>query len=84
LENFNGCHSEWNLIRPIQIEALKKYGVKLWLDCLTLENLWLAGELEDLIKIKEEELEIVNLQPWNGTPAIIASDGLFNFGADPG
>jgi hypothetical protein len=67
MEDFKGYHSEWNLISPIQIEALKKYGVKLWLDCLTLENLWLAGELEDLIKIKEEELEIVNLQLWNAS-----------------
>ena len=70
------------IIKPIQIEALKNYGVKLWLDCLTLEKLWLADELADLIKIEEEALEIVNLQPWSGTPAIIASDGLFSFGAD--
>lgn len=65
-----------------QIEALKNYGIKLWLDCLTLEKLWLSGELADLIEIGAEELEIANLQPWNGRPAIIASDGLFSFGAE--
>jgi hypothetical protein len=70
------------VIKPIQIEALKGYGIRVWLDCLTLEKLWLAGELEDLIKMEQEELEIANLQPWSGTPAIIASDGLFSFGAD--
>ncbi len=70
------------MIKPVQIEALKTYGSRLWLDCLTLEKLWLAGELEDLIKMEQEELEIANLQPWSGTPAIIASDGLFSFGAD--
>jgi hypothetical protein len=70
------------IIKPIQIEALKNYGIKLWLDCLVLEKLWLAGELADLIVIEQEELDIVNLQPWRGTPAIIASDGLFSFGAN--
>jgi hypothetical protein len=64
------------------MEALKTYGIRLWLDCLTLEKLWLAGELEDLIEIEPAELELANLQPWSGTPAIIASDGLFSFGAD--
>jgi hypothetical protein len=70
------------IIKPSQIEALKNYGVKLWLDCLTLEKLWLAGELEDLIKLESDALEIANMQPWSGTPAIIASDGLFSFGAE--
>jgi hypothetical protein len=43
--------------------------------------MWLKGELEEILKIDPEELEIIRLQPWKGTPAIIASDGLFNFGA---
>lgn len=70
------------LIAPGQIVALQNYGAKLWLDCLKLEKLWLAGELDDLVKAEDQELEIANLQPWSGTPAIIASDGLFSFGAD--
>ncbi len=71
------------LINLNHIEALKNYGIKLWMDCLTLEKLWQAGELADIIKIDDETLEIANLQPWAGTPAIIASDGLFSFGAEP-
>jgi hypothetical protein len=34
------------------------------------------------VRISEEELEITRLQPWKGSAAIIASDGLFNFGAN--
>ena len=36
-----------------------------------------------VVKIEEEELEIARMQPWGGGPAIIASDGLFDFGASP-
>jgi hypothetical protein len=63
-----------------QLEILKSYCSDLWLDCLTLEKMWLAGELNDIVKIEQEELAIAHLQPWGGSPAIIASDGLFNFG----
>jgi hypothetical protein len=63
-----------------QLEILKSYCSDLWLDCLTLEKMWLAGELNDIVKIEQEELAIARLQPWGGSPAIIASDGLFNFG----
>jgi hypothetical protein len=66
-----------------QIEALKSYGQKMWADCLKLENLWLTGQLDDLINIDEEELEIARMNPWQGSAAIIASDGLFSFGAEP-
>ena len=71
------------LITPGQIEALQNYSAKLWLDCLKLEKLWLDGALDEIVKVEDEILEIANLQPWGGTPAIIASDGLFSFGADP-
>lgn len=64
-----------------QLEILKSYCADLWADCLTLEKMWLAGELDHIVNIEEEELEIARLQPWEGSPAIIASDGLFNFGA---
>jgi hypothetical protein len=69
------------LITESQLDSLKRYSVALWNDCLTLEEMWLKGELEEILKIDPEELEIIRLQPWKGTPAIIASDGLFNFGA---
>jgi hypothetical protein len=67
-----------------QLQALATYGNKLWADCLLLEKMWLAGELDTLVKIEPEELDIARLQPWKGSAAIIASDGLFNFGAAPG
>jgi hypothetical protein len=69
------------LITMEQMKAVMDYGNKLWSDCLVLEKMWLQGELNKLIKIEEEELEIARMQPWEGSPAIIASDGLFNFGA---
>jgi len=70
------------LITIHQLESLKSYCAALWLDCLTLEKMWLSGELDDIVNIEEEELEIARLQPWGGAPAVIASDGLFSFGAN--
>jgi hypothetical protein len=67
-----------------QIEALRNYGRKLWSDCLVLEELWESGQLDHMVHIEEEELEIARMNPWHGSAAIIASDGLFGFGADPG
>ena len=66
-----------------QIESLKRYGQKLWADCLTLEKMWLSGALNRFINIEEEELDIARMNPWGGSAAIIASDGLFDFGASP-
>jgi len=68
------------LITSKQLDALKSYCTTMWSDCLTLEKMWLSGELDDIVNIEEEELQIARLQPWAGTPAILASDGLFNFG----
>lgn len=62
-----------------QLAALKQYGLNVWADCLTLEKMWLAGELDDIVDIEQEELRIARSQPWSGSPAIIASDGLFGF-----
>ena len=66
-----------------QIDALKDYGRKMWQDCLTLEKMWHTGQLDHFINIEEEELEIARTNPWHGSAAIIASDGLFGFGAEP-
>jgi len=71
------------LITPDQVEALTRYCAAMWSDCLALEQMWQNGELDAMIKIEEEELEIARMQPWGGSPAIIASDGLFGFGATP-
>ncbi len=72
------------LITSDQIAALKRYCTAIWKDCLTLEKMWQAGELDDYIDIDEEELAIARSQPWRGAPAIFAADGLFSFGAHPG
>jgi hypothetical protein len=71
------------LITQDQIGALRRYGEKLWQDCLTLEKMWLGGELDDYVNIEKEELEIARTNPWGGSAAVIASDGLFDFGAAP-
>jgi hypothetical protein len=71
------------VLTPQQLKAVQGYSQKLWVDCLMLEKMWLAGELDQLVKIEKEELDIARLQPWKGSAAIIASDGLFNFGAAP-
>ena len=67
------------VITPQQLHSLENYCSAMWSDCLTLEKMWLSGELDDIVKIEEEELQIARLQPWAGTAAILASDGLFNF-----
>lgn len=69
------------VITPAQLTALQSYCADMWTDCLTLEKMWHAGELDGYIDIEEEELEIARLQPWRGGPAIFAADGLFSFGA---
>jgi hypothetical protein len=66
-----------------QLKGLETYCRKLWEDCLTLEKMWMASELDHMINIDPEELEIAKSQPWKGNYAIIASDGLFSFGAHP-
>ena len=71
------------IITEEKILALNRYSGKLWKDCLTLEKMWTNGEIADLITSDGNELEMAQLQPWNGSRAIIASDGLFNFGANP-
>lgn len=69
------------LITLDQIEYLKKYCAGIWSDCLILEKMWAAGELDSLLNIEPDELEIARSQPWRGSPAILASDGIFSFGA---
>ena len=69
------------LITIGQMKALEAYCAGLWADCLTLEKMWLSGELDVMVNLEPEELEIVRSQPWGGAPAIFASDGLFSFGA---
>lgn len=69
------------LITLGQIKAIEKYCEGIWADCLTMEKMWLSGQLDEIVTLDPEELEIIQSQPWGGTPAIFASDGLFSFGA---
>lgn len=69
------------LITQAQINRLETYCRGIWSDCLTLESMWKNGELDHMIDIEPEELDIARSQPWNGSPAIFASDGIFSFGA---
>lgn len=71
------------IITESQITALRSYCDQMWQDCLTLEKMWHAGELKNIVNIDDDELAISGMHPWGGSPAIIASDGLFNFGANP-
>jgi hypothetical protein len=72
------------ILKPEQLAALRQYCSNMWQDCLTLEQMWFEGALDDIIQIEEEELAIARMDPWKGSSAIIASDGLFNFGANVG
>ncbi len=69
------------LITGKQLKALGRYCKSIWKDCLVLEKLWEEGKLGLRLNMDPEELEIVQSQPWKGSEAIFASDGLFSFGA---
>jgi hypothetical protein len=71
------------VIRPGHIDLLSAYCRAIWSDCLTLEKMWLSGEIDSFVNIEEEELRIARSQVWGGSHAIFASDGLFSFGAHP-
>ncbi len=71
------------IITDGQLDSLKEYCRAMWADCLTLEKMWLDGELDEYITIEEDELAIARSQPWGGSAAVFASDGLFSFGAHP-
>jgi hypothetical protein len=61
---------------------LQKYSANLWNDLLKLEKIWQEGKLDRVVQMGKGEAEIARMQPWGGTPALIATDGLFSFGAD--
>jgi len=69
------------LITRAQIDRLEAYCRGIWEDCLVLESMWEKGGLDHMIDIEPEELEIARSQPWRGSPALFASDGIFSFGA---
>ena len=64
------------------VAELERYAFNLWHDAVRLEEFWRAGLLDDLVLLGEEERELALSQPWQGSPALMVSDGLFSFGAD--
>jgi hypothetical protein len=70
------------LITEKHVEDLKQYAKNLWRDAVTLEKLWRQGQLDDVVMIGEWEKEWALNQTWQGSPALMVSDGLFSFGAD--
>jgi hypothetical protein len=65
-----------------QIAELEQYARDLWHDALKLEHRWRRGELESVVQVSEQEKALALKQPWEGSPALMVSDGLFSFGAD--
>jgi hypothetical protein len=63
------------------LDLLRIYSKNLWNDLILLERMWREGELDHVVQIGEREEEIARMQPWGGSPALAASDGLFSFGA---
>ena len=61
---------------------LRRYAANLWQDALKLEKLWRREQLDDVVQIGAEEKQLALSQPWQGSPALMVSDGLFSFGAD--
>jgi hypothetical protein len=64
------------------LEDLRQYARNLWRDAVTLERFWRQGELDGFVGMSEEEKELALIQPWEGSPALMVSDGLFSLGAD--
>ncbi len=71
------------IITPKHILELQIYGRNLWDDAMKLETLWQQEKLTKYVQISKEEDEIAHLCPWQGSPALIASDGLFGFKGNP-
>jgi hypothetical protein len=69
------------IISENQLNSLKDYSVNLWNDLVKLEKMWREGKLDHVVRMSEAEADIAGMQPWGGSPALVASDGLFSFGA---
>jgi hypothetical protein len=69
------------IITENHLTLLREYSTNLWQDMVKLERMWQEGRLNHVIRMDEGEAEIARMQPWGGSPALVASDGLFSFGA---
>jgi hypothetical protein len=66
------------IITVNHLSSLREYSANLWGDLLKLEKLWREGKLDQVVQMGEGEAEIARMQPWGGSPALVASDGLFS------
>jgi hypothetical protein len=69
------------LLNESQVSKLRLYCENLWADAVKLTNWWREGKLDDFVHITPEEEAIARMAPWTGQMALMASDGLFSFGA---
>ncbi|UCF56648.1 MAG: hypothetical protein JSW15_11340 [Deltaproteobacteria bacterium] len=69
------------IITQDQLSSLQEYSANLWSDLIMLERMWQEGKLDHVVQMGEGEVEIAQMQAWGGSPALIASDCLFSFGA---
>ena len=67
------------MLKPEHLAGLAHYARGLWQDAQTLENLWQQELLDDVAPISPEEKELALCAPWEGQPALMVSDGLYNF-----
>jgi hypothetical protein len=67
------------MLKEAHLRGLAFYARNLWQDALTLEKLWREGKLDDVAPITPEEKELARAAPWEGRPALMVSDGLYNF-----
>jgi hypothetical protein len=70
------------IITQNHLNYLQEYSSNLWNDLVKIENMWRNSELNNVILMGEGEAEIARMQPWRGSPALIGSDCLFNFGTE--
>jgi len=70
------------LLTVNHITDLRQYAHNIWQDAVKLEEFWREGRLDNVVRIGEEEKELASSQPWEGSPALMVSDGLFSLGAD--
>jgi hypothetical protein len=69
------------IITAGQLAELDRYSANLWQDLLKLETMWRKGQLDHVVQMSPPEAALARTQPWGGSPALVASDGLFSFGA---
>ncbi len=67
------------MLKAEHLWGLSHYARRLWEDAQTLEKLWQEGKLDEVAPISPEERELALLAPWGGKPALMVSDGLFDF-----